>query len=286
MNQMEIKSQMEDNILLEANLLARFAYLSESAHVRLFVEPEISWFTTDIAYPNYLFNTVLRANFDTAEETDAFINGLLYDAEAHRKALYWFIGPATQPAQLGERLQRYLFQPVFPIQGMKLNLADLNEDLPFPLDFTVKRVENLDHLREFVTVLARNSDTPPAVAAEWFELEAGLGVGDNLPWQRYLGFWHGEPVAACSVVVGAGVVGLYQVATLPQARGHGLASTIGLSALREARQRGHQTAILHATPMAVKLYRQLGFRPVANLWLYLWRENERKEKVDGIEKSE
>jgi GNAT superfamily N-acetyltransferase len=165
-----------------------------------------------------------------------------------------------------------------PLQGMKLNLADLNEKLPFPPDFTVKRVENLGQLREFITVLARNSDIPPAIADEWFELEAGLGVGDSLPWQRYLGLWRGEPVAACSVVAGAGVVGLYQVATLPQARGRRLATTICLTALREARQRGHHTAVLHSTPLAVKVYRQLGFQPVANLMLYLWREDERKEK--------
>ena len=101
MNTSQAENQ-EENIVLEANLLARFAYLSESAQMRFLVEPEISWFTTDIAYPNYLFNTVLRANFDTVEETHAFINGLLYDAEAHHKAIYWFVGPATQPAQLGE----------------------------------------------------------------------------------------------------------------------------------------------------------------------------------------
>jgi predicted acetyltransferase len=83
--------------------------------------------------------------------------------------------------------------------------------------------------------------------------------------------WHGEPVAACSVVAGAGVAGLYQVATLPQARGHGLATAIGLTALREAHQRGHDTAVLHSTPLAVKVYRQLGFQPITNLRLYLWQ---------------
>jgi GNAT superfamily N-acetyltransferase len=263
---------MEENTLLEANLLARFVYLSESAHMRFFVEPEISWFTTDIVYPNYLFNLVLRANFVTPAEAHAFINGLLYDTQARHMALYWFVGPATQPAKLGQYLESYHFQPVFDVQGMKLNLADLNENLPFPPDFIVKRVENLSQLREFVTVLARNSDIPPTIAAEWFELEAGLGLGDSLPWQRYLGLWRGEPVATCSVVSGAGAVGLYQVATLPQARGHGLATAICFTALSEARQRGHHTAVLHSTPLAVKVYRQLGFQPVASLRLYLWQK--------------
>lgn len=271
MNTTQTEPSLEENILLEANLLARFVYLSESAHMRFFVEPEISWFTTDIAYPNYLFNTVLRANFATPEETHAYINGLLYDAQARRVPLYWFVGPATRPARLGEYLAAYHFHHALNIQGMQLNLADLNESQPWPAGFRVERVANLSQLRDFVTVLARNSDIPATVADQWFELEAGLGFADTLPWQRYLGFWQGEPVTACSVVAGAGAVGLYQVATLPQARGHGLATAMALTALREARRWGHQTAILHSTPMGLKVYRQLGFQPVADLNVYLWR---------------
>lgn len=37
-------------------------------------------------------------------------------------------------------------------------------------------------------------------------LEANLGVEINLPWQRYLDLWHGEPVVMCSLVTGAGAV--------------------------------------------------------------------------------
>jgi GNAT superfamily N-acetyltransferase len=271
-NTIDVKDQMKEYILLEANLLARFVYLSETAQMRFFVEPEISWFTTDIVYPNYLFNTVLRANFATPEETHAFINGLLYDVQARHTALYWFVGPATQPAQLGDYLKTYRFQHILNIEGMKLDLAELNEAWPGPADFRAARVETLSQLRDFVGVLARNADMPAAAAEAWFELEAGLGLGEALPWQRYVGWWRGEPVTACSLVSGAGVAGLYQVATLPQARGHGLARAICLTALREARQRGHQTAVLHSTPMAVQVYSQLGFQPVANLDLYLWQK--------------
>jgi GNAT superfamily N-acetyltransferase len=277
-NSIETIISKEEKVLIEANLLARFVYLSESEQMRFFVEPEISWFTTDIPYPNYLFNTVLRANFSTPEAAHTFINGLLGDAQARQMALYWFVGPATQPAQLGKILETHQFQHLLGLQCMKLDLANLNEAVPFPADFRVERVTRLNQLRDFVTVLARNSDMPATTVEAWFQLEAGLGIGDNLPLQRYLGFWRGEPVAACSLVSGAGVAGLYQVATLPHARGHGLATAISLTAMREARRLGHHTAILHSTPMALNVYRQLGFQPVANLDLYFWRNQEEGQK--------
>lgn len=87
-----------------------------------------------------------------------------------------------------------------------------------------------------------------------------------------MGSWHGEPVATCSFVSGAGVAGLYQVATLPHARSHGLARAMAFTALSEARRRGHFAAVLHSTPQAVNIYRQLSFQPVADLRLYLGQE--------------
>jgi GNAT superfamily N-acetyltransferase len=180
---------------------------------------------------------------------------------------------------LGELLELHHFQHILALQGMKLDLAKLNETIPLPADFRVERVTTLNQLRDFVVVLVRNSDMPATTVEAWFQLEAGLGLGDHLPLQRYLGFWHDEPVAACSLVSGAGVAGLYQVATLPHARGHGLATAISLTAMREARQLGRHTAILHSTPIAINVYRQLGFQPVANMDMYLWRNQEEVQKV-------
>jgi ribosomal protein S18 acetylase RimI-like enzyme len=53
------------------------------------------------------------------------------------------------------------------------------------------------------------------------------------------------------------------VATHPAARGRGLATAVTRAALLDARRRGASTASLQATPMAVRLYTRLGFRPVA-----------------------
>jgi ribosomal protein S18 acetylase RimI-like enzyme len=58
------------------------------------------------------------------------------------------------------------------------------------------------------------------------------------------------------------------VATKPEARGLGLARLVCLTALQAARERGHRVGVLHATPMAVSLYRALGFGEVAPFRLF------------------
>jgi GNAT superfamily N-acetyltransferase len=58
------------------------------------------------------------------------------------------------------------------------------------------------------------------------------------------------------------------VATLPHARGRGLAGTLLRHALVDARERGCQTTTLIATPMGRPLYERVGYRPlgIVEMW--------------------
>ena len=66
----------------------------------------------------------------------------------------------------------------------------------------------------------------------------------------------------------AGAVGLYGVATKPEARGLGLARAICTHALLESMTDDGEIAVLHATPMARSLYLSMGFREVAPFKVY------------------
>jgi hypothetical protein len=47
-------------------------------------------------------------------------------------------------------------------------------------------------------------------------------MGLDFPVRNYLGYFNGEPISTSTVFYSAGVAGIYDVATLPEARGRGL----------------------------------------------------------------
>lgn len=97
-----------------------------------------------------------------------------------------------------------------------------------------------------------------------------LGPGPDGSVRSFLGRLDGTPVATASVLLGAGVAGVYNVATLPRARRRGVGRAITYRALAEARAAGYHYAILHASPAGAPLYRAMGFREVCTVFTYVW----------------
>jgi ribosomal protein S18 acetylase RimI-like enzyme len=91
-------------------------------------------------------------------------------------------------------------------------------------------------------------------------------------WDRFIsfvGYVDGEPVSTTSLVSGAGVIGVYNVATLPGSQRHGYGESIMRQALAEVRKdRGMERVILQSTPAGLSLYERMGFRQVARVAVY------------------
>jgi ribosomal protein S18 acetylase RimI-like enzyme len=78
----------------------------------------------------------------------------------------------------------------------------------------------------------------------------------------------GEPVAAAALFIGAGVAGIYNVCTVPEARGHGIGTAVTAVALDAAVADGLDLAVLGASDKGYSVYRRLGFRDVSRLRSY------------------
>ena len=106
------------------------------------------------------------------------------------------------------------------------------------------------------------------VPISWFK---EVFDGDSV-WGRfisYVGYVDGEPVTTAAIVVGGGVVGVYNVATLPGHQMRGYGEAVMRHALADVRrERGPERVALQSTPAGLKLYERMGFRTVARVAVY------------------
>ena len=132
------------------------------------------------------------------------------------------------------------------------------------------RVETLQHgdeLWERLEASLALFGNEPVVAAQLRAIEESTAAGGH---KRWLGVRDDADVivAIAAVIVLEGVGYLDNVATFPEARGRGLASTIVAAAIELARESGADRVSLFADPdheAVVRMYERLGFREVGRL---------------------
>ncbi len=79
----------------------------------------------------------------------------------------------------------------------------------------------------------------------------------------------GRPVCVLMFdLTDAGDCGISSVATLPEARGRGLATRLLAAALREAARRGAVTTSLQSSPLGSGVYRRLGYRDLGTMGMW------------------
>jgi ribosomal protein S18 acetylase RimI-like enzyme len=252
-------------IAVEANLFAFFDRLASWPRVEYQDDGACCWTLSDLPFP--LFNSVVRARFGAAD-ADAGIEARIRACETRAVPMLWWTGPGTTPTDLGERLLRrgFLLEPAF---GM-------TADLSAPVEprhgaaVEVTEVESEAALTEWSEVLCAAFGAPPAFGTAFSQLTLALGLGPSSSFRHFLARHDGEPVATASVFFGAGVAGIYDVATLPDRRRQGLGTAVTRAALAAARAGGARQAILHASAAGAGVYRSLGFVDVCDIGQYVW----------------
>ena len=102
---------------------------------------------------------------------------------------------------------------------------------------------------------------PDFVTESFADMYKNMGyLTRSLIMSYYLGWIDREPVGASMLMLGAGVAGIYNVATIPEAQRRGIGSAMTLESISEARILGYRIGILGATEMGYKIYLRLGFQ--------------------------
>lgn len=229
-------------------------------------------FTVLTGLPLAIANVVGRVDWGptrSPEETRARIAATLARFKARGVPALWLVWPSTRPAGLGEALVAYGLARGGDQPGMALELAAWSADV-FPMaGARIRQVTDADLLETWMASMVTGFGFPEDMRAGMRTLCAGMGYAP--PFSHYLAYLDDAPVATATLLCADGVAGIYNVATLPEARGRGIGSAITAAALRVGRELGCHTAILSASTMGEPVYRRLGFAECCRLESYIWQ---------------
>ena len=250
---------------IEANLFAFFPQLSAWPRADVHDEPEFLWTLSDLPFP--LFNSVLRAR--VPDRIDERIDHRMATARARGVPLLWWTGPSSHPADLDRRLEARGFF-LEPARGMAADLAAMAPASGARGAATVEAVTDPGTLRSWCGVLCSAFGASPDFGDAFEELALTIGLEPPSPFRHFIAREAGTPVATCSLFLGGGVAGIYDVSTRPGFRRRGFGALVTRRAMDEARHLGYRIAILHASALGVGVYRSLGFEDLCGIGQHVW----------------
>ncbi len=130
----------------------------------------------------------------------------------------------------------------------------------------VRAVDSTLVLGDFRTVGSRCFQVPQA----WFDEVFDRATLDRAPFRAWVGYVDGKAIATAATVASEGVLGIYNVATLPDFRGEGYAEAIMRACVAEENARwGDMPLVLQSTASGLSLYERMGFIPATRFRVWV-----------------
>lgn len=238
------------------NLLAHATYGTRAIpRARIAISEDLAM--VDSGLPCDTFNFVCRARL-TGPTADRRIRETLDFFRITGHPFSWWLTPGYSPADLPAYLEAAGLVSAESELAMALELSQLMVPA-VPPSLEIRRVRTQTDLDHYARLSAANWSPPDRNLIDYFQLTGGEFLRPDAAEWLYLGLIDGQPVATADLTVGGGVVGLYNISTVPAFRGQGIGSAMTAAPLLEARAAGHGTAILQAAPDGVRIYQRLGF---------------------------
>jgi GNAT superfamily N-acetyltransferase len=228
------------------------------------LEPDLAMGSLGVPIPP--LNVISGARLDE-KDVDARIDRALAWFADRGMPVSWWIGPHDRPRDLGEYLARHgLVRIEAGIPGMATDLNRLPDETP-PPDLGVERVDSPQAFRDACEVIAAGFGAPMEVA-EAMARFAETAIGEDVAQRVFLVRAGGRAVGTALGVAEGPILGIFNVATVPDARRRGVGRAVTLATLRDGAARGCRLAVLQSTEMGHAVYERLGFRDFGSYELW------------------
>jgi GNAT superfamily N-acetyltransferase len=256
------------SIASEENIMVfwhrEFALVPESHSPSFYKGEDMLRFCTGL--PDPVMNSVVCPRFEE-QSMEKQVSEVIEFFKTRGVPHLWWIGPSSTPEWLGEVLvEKGLVKNEWEAPAMAVDLRTFDDsklqeisDRSGVLLNQIKTESDLD------LMIGIASDIFPGFSAQFFDAfhnvyRIHLGEGEAAEMMNFIAKIDGEPVGMSSVILGAGVAGLYNVGTLKEHGRKGIGSAVSLMALLYGRKRGYEIGILQSSGPGLNVYTRLGFK--------------------------
>lgn len=226
---------------------------------------DIKWFYTGSS----IMNTIFAAKL-SEESLASGIENILSNFKNWDVPVTWLIDPLAKPGNLREQAESHGFVMLLTY-GMIMNLEQKREELTIPQKFHVECGKDLDLIQRWCQVTLDGFQIPNEMRESLQQILLASVSNSEFPYQLYLGYMDGRAVSAASLLPAKGAIGVYWVATIPEARNKRAAYYLMNKVLEDDRGPGFSIAVLQSTEMGHKLYKKLRFLDFYLESVYEWK---------------
>jgi GNAT superfamily N-acetyltransferase len=186
---------------------------------------------------------------------------------------YWWLGPHPKPSNMNDHITRHgLALDKEPLPAMIASLPA--EMVSFDDQIQIWQACTKSDLAAASTIRRIAFRFPKNEVTSYFEdMRDDWLRGD--PARLYLArIGNGPPAAIGALITGAGLPGVYVMATLPNWKRRGLGKAILSKIMKDAAKDEHPYIILTASRFGYPLYQQFGFEEIFCYEIYSYPKNE------------
>ena len=243
-------------VAIDRNWRASMRAFGLAPHVHLRDDDQIFWYITGV--PDSAFNSIMYAHLKP-DQIDAAVQELHSLRASYAVPMNWLVGADSHPADLGRQLVASGLRHLVDLPLMTVDLQVLRFDRGRPAGVTIQRVDSEPLWAEWAAAEQQGFEVDATLAPAMAALRAGMGIGQP-PLDHFVARLGDQPVATASLLLAEGIAGVYDVATVPEARGGGIGRAMMLHILEAAREQGYHHAWLQPSEMAYPFYERMGFR--------------------------
>ncbi|HSG44718.1 MAG TPA: GNAT family N-acetyltransferase [Anaerolineales bacterium] len=236
-------------------------------NVELSISRYLTWLVTNM--PDHFMNLVVCTELPREGADKIIDHALNHFKSLNIKKLSWLAEEGVKASTLKKYLEArgLTFRESFAAE-MAIDLTELCKTSQTKEKFEIIHVDDNETLKKWVHVATTGFGMYPEVEDIWYDFFAETVF--NNPFRTYLALLNGKPVGTSQLFTSGGVAGIYNVSSIPEARGQGIGTAITLAPLLEARKRGYRVGVLQASSVGYNVYRKIGFNDFGKLSVFLW----------------